>query len=995
MCFLPKSLILRVFKTCNMKNFNNSRPDFEDCKGVNAALKETIRKYDALINNLPGIVYRCRNNKNWDMEYISAACKHITGYSSHEFLSGEIHFTNLTLQEDHHQVWQNTQKSLDKKKPFNLEYTIKTKEGKLKYLWEQGEGVFDTDGNLLAIEGYITDVTPQKKAEIAIKTSEAKTKALLDAIPDMMFIQDYDSNYLDFYAPDKVNLGVLSVNIIGKNMKDVLPLDVFKKVRKAQEITIKNKNMQKVEYCLFEKSGLRYYEARIAPLNSHSLLTIVRDVTEAQTNDALLKIRNNALSSASNAILITDAKQPKLPIIYCNSAFEKMTGYNKNDVLGKNCQFLQNDDRDQIEISIMKKAITNGEGCNVVLRNYKRDGQLFWNDVTITPIYNSAMELTHFIGVQNDVTYKVKEEHLKDQIRKILELIAHDKPIQTIGDKIIETTEMHVQHCLASILVLNREDKTLHKLVAPSVPKAFGELLEGIRIGPRAGSCGTAAFLKKEIIVSNIKTNILWHDFPKIRETASKNGLKACWSFPIMSSNSRVLGTFAIYSKRTRKPTPEEKEVISDMIHLASVTLEKYETTRALIDNKNQLEAYANKLEEKVQDRTQEVLLTVQKLVESNLNLEDQILIATQAEKKALASETLASAIAQNFPNGFIAVIDKNFKLLFAKGEVIEQLGLNQIIFDGLDINTIIDFSEERKERLKSDILRTLAGKHLSFEIEFKNKFFSVNTAPLYDGEKDPISALLVYNDITQQKIEEQNIKNALEKEKELNELKSSFISMASHEFRTPLSAILTSAVLIRKQNEPEKKEKREKYVAQIEKNVKNLVVILNDFLSLSKLEEGKITALPEEFDIIHFSEMVIREMKFSLKQNQKIHFNTTLDHLMVFLDTKLLLHVLNNLLSNASKYSPESTNIDFNITTNYITVRIEITDHGMGIPEDEQKDLFQRFFRAKNASNIEGTGLGLNIVKQYISIMNGQVDFKSKLNMGSTFYIELPINRT
>jgi PAS domain S-box-containing protein len=976
-----------------MNHITNAKNTFITASDNTKVLKETIRKYDTLINNLPGTVYRCKNNRNWDMEYISHGCLDLTGYGSEEFLNGGMNFFAITLEDDRQQVWDRVQKSLDLKQSFNLEYRIKTKYGQLKHVWEQGSGVFDTDGKPMAIEGYIIDITSQKKAERDIIASEAKTKALLQAIPDMMFIQDYDSNYLNFYEPEHIKSVLLPKEIIGKNMKDVLPPKVFKKVRKAQIKTIEDKCLKVVEYNLNVDNETKYFEARIAPLNNHSLLTIVRDITEARAKEALLNIRNNALASASNGIVIADAQQPHLPIVYCNDAFEKITGYRKEEVLTKNCQFLQNDDRDQEEISIMKNAITKGEGCNVVLRNYRKNGQLFWNDLTITPIYNSEKKLTHFIGVQNDVSHKVKEQHLKDQTRKILELIAQDQPIAIISDKIIETAEAHFKDCMVSILVLNQETKTLHKLMSPNVPKDFSQLLEGLRIGPKGGSCGTAAFLKKEIIVPNIATNVLWEDFNQIIEVALKNDIKASWSFPIMSSTNRVLGTFAIYSKHSRKPFPAEKEIILDMTYLTSVIIEKHNTTLMLRENKKELENYTHQLEEKVQERTKEVMATVQKLVESNLNLEDQILVATLAEKKALASETLASAIAHNFPNGFIAVIDKNFRVQFAEGEALLQLGLKQAIFNGMSLDEVVDFSEERKQKMKQDILKTLSGQHLSFEIAYKNRYFSVNTTPLFDGEKNPSGALLVYSDITQQKAEEQNIKNALKKEKELNELKSRFISMASHEFRTPLSAILTSAVLISKQNEQGNELKREKYIAQIEKNVQNLVVILNDFLSLSKLEEGKIKPSSEQIDLIHFSKMLLSDMEFGLKQNQKINFITALDELAIQLDAKLLRRVFMNLLSNASKYSPEDTTIDFKIATTDKTVCVEITDYGMGIPEEEQKRLFQRFFRAKNATNIEGTGLGLNIVKQYVELMHGHIGFKSELHKGSTFYIKFPLN--
>lgn len=208
------------------------------------------------------------------------------------------------------------------------------------------------------------------------------------------------------------------------------------------------------------------------------------------------------------------------------------------------------------------------------------------------------------------------------------------------------------------------------------------------------------------------------------------------------------------------------------------------------------------------------------------------------------------------------------------------------------------------------------------------------------------------------------------------------------------MSAILTSAILIGKQNGYGNEEKRKKYLAQIERNVNNLTVILNDFLSLSKLEEGKVVAIPERFDLVSYSQKLLRETNMSLKNGQTIHITSTLSALFVYLDIKLLSHILNNLLSNASKYSPEASNINLNISQNGENAVIEISDSGIGISLEEQQHLFLRFFRAKNAVNIEGTGLGLNIVKQYTELMGGMIKFKSDLNIGTTVLISLPIQK-
>jgi signal transduction histidine kinase len=410
---------------------------------------------------------------------------------------------------------------------------------------------------------------------------------------------------------------------------------------------------------------------------------------------------------------------------------------------------------------------------------------------------------------------------------------------------------------------------------------------------------------------------------------------------------------------------------------------------KELEESKEELKIYAQLLEEKVEQRTEELTATVEQLVTSNLNLEDQIKETAMAEKEALASKSLSTDIAKNFPNGFIIVFNPEFEIVLKEGEAIRELKLDTVISEGMTVDEITFFSKNQKKQLKEDILNTLSGEHLNFEVSYKNRPFAVNTKPLVDENTKISSAFFVYNDISEQKRIAQEIQNALKKEQELNELKSRFISMASHEFRTPLSAIQTSAILIGKQNEVGKEEKRMKYVNQIKNNVKNLVVILNDFLSLSKLEEGKVIANKEVFDFIDFSKTIIKELSITKKIGQDIIFSSPEDSLLINLDPKLVRHILINLLSNAIKYSPENSQINIKIKENKQVVSLEIQDQGIGIPEEEQEKLFERFFRAKNAQNIEGTGLGLNIVKQYVQLMDGTIECKSKPNEGSTFLVK------
>ena len=716
------------------------------------------------------------------------------------------------------------------------------------------------------------------------------------------------------------------------------------------------------------------------------VIIFVNDITEQKTKDALFSIRNNALASTSNGIVIADAQNPNRPIIYCNAAFTKITGYTQKEVLDKNCNFLQNNDRNQKEIGIIKDAIIHEKVCHVTLRNYKKNGTLFWNEITITPIFNKEGTLTHFIGVQNEVTTKVKQEHLKNLTRQILELIAKDSNLEIIFNKVMEIAETQFKDCLTSITVLDEENKTPRSLFASNLPKEFTTNNKSITNNSKKNSLGSIDFLIKNIKISNLESNVLRKNH---EEVALKNDLNAFWSFPIMSSTKEILGTFTIYGSGTRTPSNEEKEVAKDMSYLASIAIEKHNNTIRLKENKRELEDHAEKLEEKILERTKQMMATVEKLVASNLSLEDQTQETINAEKSAIASKSLSLAIAKNFPKGFLIVFNQNFEMLLIEGETIIELELEKIIFEDTVVDHLPIFSKKQKTNLKQHILKTMAGKSLSFEIMHKKKYFSVNTTPLLDKNNFISSALLVFNDVTSQKKIEQDTKNALAKERELNELKSRFVSIASHEFRTPLSAIQTSAILIGKLKEVGKGEKRNKYVTQIKKNVKQLVVILNDLLSISKLEEGKIEAKNELLDLVDFSKLLIEEISITKKIEKKIILLTPDNPILFHFDPKLMHHILLNLISNAIKYSQENIHIKIKESNQYIS--LEVQDFGIGIPEEEQHRVFEPFFRAKNAQNIQGTGLGLNIVKQYVVLMNGFIDFESEINKGATFLVKWP----
>jgi PAS domain S-box-containing protein len=233
-------------------------------------------------------------------------------------------------------------------------------------------------------------------------------------------------------------------------------------------------------------------------------------------------------------------------------------------------------------------------------------------------------------------------------------------------------------------------------------------------------------------------------------------------------------------------------------------------------------------------------------------------------------------------------------------------------------------------------------------------------------------------------------LSEALSNEKQLNEIKSRFVSMASHEFRTPLSTILSSATLVSKYPLTEENDKRERHVKKIKDSVNHLNGLLEDFLSLGKLEEGKVTVIISSFAVKEFIDDIIEEMKAIQKKGQQIICTYSGEENFTT-DKRLLKNILINLFSNALKFSPENGSVWVNTENVNLNLSFEIKDEGVGIPEEDQEHLFATFFRGKNVINIEGTGLGLPIVKRYLDLLNGQIFLKSKLGKGTTVNFVLP----
>ncbi len=312
------------------------------------------------------------------------------------------------------------------------------------------------------------------------------------------------------------------------------------------------------------------------------------------------------------------------------------------------------------------------------------------------------------------------------------------------------------------------------------------------------------------------------------------------------------------------------------------------------------------------------------------------------------------------------------------------EAGLNPFKIDGKDfvMSLIIDITVRKETQRQITDLNA----HLEDKIALRTTELQETILQL---EK---SNLNLESEISKRKRAEKKIKSALQKQKELNDLKTKFLSLVSHEFKTPLSGILTSATLAEKYKEATQQDKREKHLGTIKSKVHYLNNILNDFLSIERLESGAGQYKYTSFSLKRLINEVVYNANITLKNGQEIIYPQEISDVLLYQDEKILELILTNLLSNSIKYSPEDTNITLEVKTSKDTVYFKVRDEGIGIPEQDKKHIFERYFRAENAVLNQGTGIGLNIAKTHLENLGGHIYFTSKENAGTEFFVEIPI---
>ncbi len=390
-------------------------------------------------------------------------------------------------------------------------------------------------------------------------------------------------------------------------------------------------------------------------------------------------------------------------------------------------------------------------------------------------------------------------------------------------------------------------------------------------------------------------------------------------------------------------------------------------------------------LERKIQERTKSLSRTVRQL-------KNHILAKEKAQKDLQAHEKMLQQLIQGYGVGSFSIVERDYKCTLAGGKSHQLLNPSA---DSTACERLFPMLPPQDwERIRAEMEKVFAGEEirdLDLPGEWQGRHFIIDAFPLLNLDGSVERIVVMTRDVTALRSALQQLETALLSEQELGKLKSRFVTMASHEFRTPLTAIASSAFLVENYAERQDFVNIKKHAGRIRQSVDNLNAILSEFLSLGKLEENKIRPVCKPFNLRDLVDDVYTDLSHLFKPGQEFISQFTGNE-TVILDQSVLKNVLINLISNAIKYSPENTKINVSCEVTGSAANITILDEGIGISDQDQQKLFTRFFRAENAADVQGTGLGLYIVKRYVDLMRGAVSFESKLGKGSTFRVAIPL---
>ncbi len=862
---------------------------------------------------------------------------------------------------------------------------------------------------------------------------------VLASIKEVIFQTDSTGNYT-YLSPTWQEITGHSVEeSLSKHFLEFIhPADIEENKRKFKELVHSAKvvNRHEVRYLTKDKK-LKWIKINVQVHfdnegKIYSTSGTLMDITERKIFEETLLVRNRALDAAMNGILITDPNLPDNPIIYCNAAFEKNTGYSSEEALGRNCRFLQGPETSKDSLNVIRKAINEGESCNAVIINYKKSGLKFFNELSISPVKDSNGKLINFIGIQTDITERLKDQialqKSEEKFRNVVEksgdgIIICDEEGKVIewNRKLEEITHLSASYALGKkvwelrLILVSKENQTAENLLN------FKEDIQNIL------QTGRSEFVKKyKVVTLHLENKIRKYVHVLIITIKTEKGFMLCYIIRDITDQKKAEEEIKKLSRAVE--TSPSGILLADLegkivyINPTVLSIAGYSSVNQIIgenimeltdeDGRRQLQSVI--IPSLLKGETWKGELNGIKADKTIIPLEMSCAFINHEEPQYLLSmfndiserKKTESALKESEKKYRTVVnsvhdiifqtdVEGNWIFLNPAWEEITGFSLQESL-GTLFLNYVHPDDREKNMKLFEPVIN---GKKefCNHVIRYITKdggfrWIEVFARLTFDSNNNISGTSGTLNDVTQRIKAEEEIRNALEKEKDLGELKSKFVSTVSHEFRTPLTSIMASNELLLRYYSKWSDEKKIETMKRIEKSAGYMNEMINEVLTLNRAESGKLIFNPAQTDLIRLSHNILEEIKLNANESHKFIINIDEACGSIFGDEKLLRNIITNLLSNAVKYSPAGGEIYYTISKKEKSMELIVKDFGLGIDEEDQKKLFQPFFRGANISNISGTGLGLSILQRAVDLHKGKISFTSKIGEGTTFKILIPL---
>ncbi|MEP0783024.1 PAS domain S-box protein [Trichocoleus sp. DQ-A1] len=762
---------------------------------------------------------------------------------------------------------------------------------------------------------------------------------------------------------------------------------------------------------------------------------ILEDISESlrhatlrqQAEEQLTQQRSQQKAILDNIPHLAWLKDKESRFIAVNEAFGKACGLEPEDLIGKTDLDIWHPDLAERYREDDREVMKIGKRKRVEEPAVYQEGKMLWTETIKTPIFNNTGEVIGTTGIAVDITERKQSEEALHRREQEFKALADNSPdiISRFGKQL---QHLYVNSAVERAIGISPQifiGKTHPELgIQPEIYIPFQQILQDVFTTGQphvfeskssvSGKCYQARIVPEFALDGSVESVLsVARDITEQKQTeeALRDALQRLnfhfensplavieWdcNFRVSRWSSEAEKIFGWKAEEVIGKHPAEWQfVFSEDVPTVDSVIQR------LIDSSEQRNVSRNRNYTKdgsvvYCEWYNSALLDKSGNLVSVLSLTLDVTKRKQMEEALRESETRFRIMADNVP-ALIWMSDLNYKGTFFNKAWLDFTGrsLEQELGNGW-----LESVHPDDLRRCLDTYKSAFNTRQPVRVEYRLKRADGNYRWVLDTgipRFTPDDSFAGYIgsciDITERKQAEEEILNALAKEKELSELKSRFVSMTSHEFRTPLSIILSSSELLEYYGDRWTQEERLEQLHLIQSSVNHMTHLLNDVLTLGRADAARLNFNPAPLDLIEFCRTIIAEIQLTASRGHKIIFTSRYQFLSVGMDRMLLRQILNNLLSNAINYSPNNSNIYFEVTSQDGEAILEIQDEGIGIPLADRSRLFEPFHRGTNVSNINGTGLGLAIVKRCVDLHQGRIVLASKIGIGTTFKVVLPLN--